>query len=326
MASTVARMGTAGLALAFATSLCWGQPNASSLPDGVIEITVPFAAGGGVDVMGRVTADILTRELDRTFIVVNRPGANSNIGNQYVARAKPDGRTLLVSSVGLAANKALYKNISYDPVSSFSPISLISNAPLGLFVSKSVPANTLAEFIAYLKANPGKLNYASYGIGSSPHLAAELFQHLTKTKMVHVPFNGNGPATMATVQDTTQVIFSSTVSAGPFVQDGSLKGIAYADAKRAPTLPDLPTFAEQGLDFSFGTWFALLGPPDLPQGMIDALNAALRQGINTPERQRIFDTQGAEPIASSPKDFDRFLKTESERMTTMLRDAGIAAQ
>jgi tripartite-type tricarboxylate transporter receptor subunit TctC len=282
-----------------------------ALPEGTIEIIVPFTAGGGVDVMGRLTADILSRGLDRSFIVVNRPGANSNIGNQYVARAKPDGRTLLVSSVGLSVNKALYKNISYDPETGFS---------------KSVPVKTLAEFIAYLRANPGKLNYASYGIGSSPHLAAELFQYLTKTKMVHVPFTGNGPATMAIVQDVTQVMFSSVVAAGPYVENGDMKALAYADDKRSAKFPDIPTFVEQGVDFKIGTWFALLGPPDLPRSMVDALNAALKKGIHTPERQSIFDAQGAEPVASTPEQFDAFLKAESVRMSALLRDAGIAAQ
>jgi tripartite-type tricarboxylate transporter receptor subunit TctC len=324
-----------GLSVTFAMALACTQGVSGSataqalpqvLPEGTIEIIVPFTAGGGVDVMGRLTADILSRGLDRSFIVVNRPGANSNIGNQYVARAKPDGRTLLVSSVGLSVNKALYKNLSYDPVTGFSPISLISNAPLGLFVSKSVPVKTLAEFIAYLRANPGKLNYASYGVGSSPHLAAELFQYLTKTKMVHVPFTGNGPATMAIVQDVTQVIFSSVVAAGPYVENGDMKALAYADDKRSAKFPDIPTFIEQGVDFKIGTWFALLGPPDLPRSMVDALNAALKKGIHTPERQSIFDAQGAEPVASTPEQFDAFLKAESVRMSALLRDAGIAAQ
>lgn len=333
MALTARGLSTATFAMVLVCATMQGaagsanaQEQPQALPDSTIEIIVPFTAGGGVDVMGRLTADILSRALDRSFIVVNRPGANSNVGNQYVSRAKPDGRTLLVSSVGLSVNKALYKSISYDPITGFSPISLIANAPLGLFVSKSVPVKTLAEFIAYLRANPGKLNYASYGVGSSPHLAAELFQHLTKTKMVHVPFTGNGPATNATVQDVTQVIFSSAVAAGPYVENGDMKALAYADDKRSEKFPDIPTFVEQGLDFKFGTWFALLGPPDLPRSMVDALNAALKQGIHTPERQRIFDAQGAEPVASTPEQFDAFLKAESVRMSALLRDAGIAAK
>jgi tripartite-type tricarboxylate transporter receptor subunit TctC len=294
-------------------------------PKGTIEVTVPFTAGGGVDVMGRVAAEMLSRNLDRTFIVVNRPGAGSNTGNQYVARAKPDGLSLLVSSVGLAANKALYKNLSYDPLTSFTPISLISNAPVGMFINKSVPARTLKEMIAYLKANPGKLNYASYGIGSSPHLAAELFQHVTGTKMVHVPFTGNGPAVLATIQDSTQIIFSSTVAAGPFVKEGSLIPIAYAADKRSEIFPDMPTFKEEGVDFDMGTWFGLLGPADLPQPLVKTLYTALKKGIESPQTKKIFSSQGAEPVASTPDEFARFLQIETARMTQIIQNAGITA-
>jgi tripartite-type tricarboxylate transporter receptor subunit TctC len=295
-------------------------------PPGPIEVIVPFTAGGGVDVMGRVAADVLRKSLNRTFIVSNRPGANSNIGNQLVARAKPDGNTLLVSSVGLAANKSLYKKLGYDPLSDFTPVSLISNAPLGLFVNKTVPANNLNEFIAYLKANPGKLNYASYGVGSSPFLATEVFMALTGTKMVHVPFPGNGPAVSATLANTTQVLFCSTVAAGPFVENGELKAIAYADGTRARRMPNLPTFTELGLDFKMGTWFGLLGPANLPQPLVQALNAGLKQGISSPEVQKRFDGQGADAIASSPEEFARFLKDETVRFADMLRKAGIAPE
>ncbi len=303
-----------------------GASAQADYPPGPIDIIVPFAAGGGVDVMGRVTADILRKSLNRTFVVNNRPGANSNIGNQFVARAKPDGNTLLVSSVGLAANKSLYKKLTYDPLTDFTPVSLISNAPLGLFVNKSVPADNLKDFIAYLKANPGKLNYASYGVGSSPYLATELFQVVTGTKMVHVPFQGNGPAVSATLGDTTQVIFCSTVAAGPFVESGELKALAYADDNRAPKMPNLPTFIEQGVNFKMGTWFGLLGPANLPPQLVNSLNAGLKKGIASPEVQKLFDTQGADAVASSPEEFARFLKDETGRFADMIRSAGIAAQ
>jgi tripartite-type tricarboxylate transporter receptor subunit TctC len=317
-----------GLMLASAVVLPhWTAPASSQTeyPPGPIDVIVPFAAGGGVDVMGRVAAEILKKSLNRTFVVVNRPGANSNIGNQFVARAKPDGNTLLVSSVSLAANKALYKNLSYDPLTDFTPVSLISNAPLALFVHPSVPAKDVKEFIAYLKANPGKLNYASYGVGSSSHLAAEMFQHVTGTKMVHVPFTGNGPATTATLQNTTQVLFSTTVAAGPFVESGALRGLANADDKRATKMPDLPTFKENGVDFTMGTWFGLLGPANLPQPMVDTLAGGLKKGISSPEVQKLFDSQGAVGIASSPEEFGKFLKDENARFTDIIRNAGISA-
>jgi tripartite-type tricarboxylate transporter receptor subunit TctC len=312
----------AAAALATVTTAALGQ---EPYPAGNVEVVVPFAAGGAVDVTGRVVAQALSKALARTFVVINRPGANSNIGNLAVARAKPDGYTLLVTSIGLAANAALYRHLSYDPLRDLAPISLVSNAPLGLFVNKSLPVSTPAEFIAYLKANPGKLNYASYGPGSSPHLAAELFQRVTGTKMTHVPFNGNGPATVATVNDTTQVIFCTTVAALSFVQHGDLKAIAFGDDRRSAQLPDVPTFKENGIDFTMGTWFGLLAPAHTPQPIIDTLNKALAGQLHDPQLQRLIRNQGAEVVASSPAEFGKFLKEESDRLATVIRDANIRA-
>lgn len=290
-----------------------------------VEVVVPFAAGGAVDVTGRVVAQALSKALGKTFVVLNRPGANSNVGNQAVARAKPDGYTLLVSSIGLAANPSLYKNITYDPQRDLAPVSLVSNAPVGLFVNKNVPAKTLAELIAYLKANPDKLNYASYGLGSSPHLAAELFHHVTGTRMVHVPFNGNGPATTATVAGTTQVIFCSTVAALPFVLNGDLRPIAFADDKRSSQLPDTPTFKEQGVDFTMGTWFGLLAPANTPQPIIDTLSKAMKAQLGDPDLLKVMTAQGAEVVGSTPDEFAKFLKFESDRLGAVIRGANISA-
>jgi tripartite-type tricarboxylate transporter receptor subunit TctC len=298
----------------------------SEYPTGTVEVVVPFAAGGAVDVTGRLIADGLSKALSRTFLVVNRPGANSNVGNLAVARAKPDGKTLLVSSIGLAANKALYEKLMYDPLTDLTPISLISIAPVGLFLNKEVPVKNLSEFIAYLKANPGKVNYASYGVGSSPHLAAELFQSVTGTKMTHVPFSGNGPATTATLTGTTQVIFCTTVAAGPYIESGGLKAIAFADDERSEQLPDMPTFKELGVDFTMGTFFGLLGPAKLPQPLVDMLAGAVKQTLKQEDVRKIFIAQGAKPVGSSPAEFASFLKSESERLAKVIHSAGITAK
>ena len=204
-----------------------------------------------------------------------------------------------------------------------APVSLVSNAPLGLFVNKSLPVSNLKEFIDYLKENPGKLNYASYGLGSSPHLAAELFQTQTGTKMTHVPFSGNGPATVATISGTTQVIFFSPVAALPFVLDGSLKPIAFAADHRLPQLPDVPTFKESGVDFTMGTWFGLLAPAHTPAPIIATLNKAVTASLDSPESRKVFATQGAEIVGSSPAEFGAFLQAESERLAKVIRERGI---
>lgn len=318
----VAALAAASLLASAAGALC-AQDH---YPASTVEVVVPFAAGGAVDVTGRLVAKALSQALKQSFIVVNKPGANSNIGNMDVARARPDGYTLLVSSIGLAANKALYKNLAYDPLTDLEPVSLVSIAPVGLFVNKSVPANNLKEFIAYAKAHPGELNFASYGVGSSPHLAAELFEHQTGIKMVHVPFTGNGPATMATVSGTTQVIFCSTVAALPFVTSGSMKPIAFADDHRSKQLPNVPTFKEAGLDFTMGTWFGLLAPAKTPAPVVAALSKALKASLDDAEFNRIAESQGAKVVASSPEEFSAFLKAESERLTKVIKDANIGGK
>ena len=291
---------------------------ADTYPERTVEVIVPFAAGGAVDVTGRIVAKALTSALKESFVVINKPGANSNIGNNFVAQARPDGYTLLVSSIGLAANTALYKKLTYDPLTDLIPVSLVSTAPVGLFINKSVPADNLKEFIAYLKEHPGELNFASYGVGSSPHLAAEFFQNETGTKMVHVPFAGNGPATLATVSGTTQVIFCSTVAALPFLRDGALKPIAFADDTRSRELPDLPTFKEAGLEFTMGTWFGLLAPAKTPRAIIDKLHDALKKSLDDPEFNKIAASQGARLVVSSPEDFTSFLKAETDRLTKVI--------
>jgi tripartite-type tricarboxylate transporter receptor subunit TctC len=309
--------------LAMANSVVRAQDR---YPTSTVRIVVPFAAGGAVDVTGRLVAKALSQTLGQSFIVINKPGANSNLGNLDVARATPDGYTLLVSSIGLAANKALYKQLPHDPLVDLEPVSLISNAPVGLCVNKSLPVSNLKEFIAYAKAHPGQLNFASYGVGSSPHLAAELFDHDTGIKMIHVPFSGNGPATMATVSGTTQVIFCSTVAALPFVLNGSLKPIAFADDHRSKQLPNVPTFKEAGLDFTMGTWFGLLAPAKTPASVVRTLSAAVKKSLDDPDFNRIAESQGARVIASSPEEFATFLKAETERLSRVIKDADISVK
>jgi tripartite-type tricarboxylate transporter receptor subunit TctC len=192
-----------------------------------------------------------------------------------------------------------------------------------LFVAKAVPADNLADLLAYLKANPGKLNYASYGPGSSPHLAAEMFKNLTGVKIEHIPFNGNGPAVTATISGVTEIIFCSTVAAGPFVESGQLKPIALAADKRLPQFPNLKTFKELGLDFTMGTWFGLLGPANLPRPLVDALVAAVKKLPADADAQKAFERQGADFVVSSPEEFAAFLKTETDKLADVIKSSGI---
>ena len=292
-------------------------------PSRSVELIVPFAAGGGTDILARLLTDGLTRRLGQTFVVINRPGANSNLGSQYVARAKPDGYTLLMCAFGLAANPSLYRNIGYDPVNDLSPISLMANAPTILVVHPSFPANNLAEFIAYVKANPGKLNYASYGAGSSAHVGAEMFKFLTGTEIVHVPFNGGGPAAVAVAGKQVEMLFPSAVPVLGLIRGGQLKPIAVASDKRTPLLPDLPTFREGGLDYITGSWFGVLAPAKTPQAIIDLLHVNTVDVLKDATLRAKMIEQGADLIGNTPAEFRAYIAAETARMAQVIKNAKI---
>ena len=292
-------------------------------PSRAVELVVPFAAGGGTDILARLLTDGLTRRLGQTFVVLNRPGANSNLGTGLVARAKPDGYTLLMASFGLAANPSLYRNIGFDPARDFAPISLLANAPTILVVHPSFPANNLAEFIAYVKANAGKLNYASYGAGSSPHIGTELFKLMTGTEIVHVPFNGGGPASVAVAGKQVEMLFPSALPVLGLIRSGTLKPIAVASDKRTPLLPDLPTFREGGLDFINGSWYGLLTPAKTPQAINDVLYATTMEVLKDQNLRAKMAEQGADVIGSTPAEFRAFIASETARMAQVIKNAKI---
>ena len=292
-------------------------------PTRPVEMIVPFAAGGGSELLARLISDGLGKRLGQPFVVLNRPGANTNLGTLSAVRSKPDGYTLLIASVGLAANPSLYKKLAFEPQSDLEPITLIANSPTVLAVPPSLPVNTLPEFIAYAKARPGDLNYGSYGVGSGPHLATELFQGKTGTKMVHVPYGGGGPAAVGAMTNQVQALFSSVLPVLGMIRAGTLKAIAIASDRRSELLPEVPTFAENGLDYRTGTWFGLLAPAKTPPGIIDLLHGAtvtvLRdQGV----RAKIVE-QGAEVVASSPAEFRAFVKNETDRLAGVIQGANI---
>jgi tripartite-type tricarboxylate transporter receptor subunit TctC len=304
-------------------ALSLSSASAQDYPSRPVEVVVPFPAGGGTEIVTRYLSDGLAKRLGQPFVVLNRPGANTNVGTLAVVRSKPDGYTLLVASFGLAANPSLYKKLAFDPQIDLAPITLIANSPTVLSVPLALPVNSLAEFIAYLRARPGELNYASYGVGSSPHLAAELFQRMTGTKMVHVPYNGGAPAAVGVMSNQVQALFSSVVTVLGGLRGGTLKAIAVAAERRSELIPDVPTFAEQGLAYDTGTWYGLLAPAKTPSAIIDTLHRNSIAVLADPiVRARILE-QGAEVVASSPAEFRAFIKDETERIGRVIRDASI---
>src|SRR5262245_25925739 len=280
---------------------------AQNYPSRPVELIVPYAAGGGSELLARLLSDGLAKRLGQPFVVINRPGANSNLGMLSVARSKPDGYTLLIGSVGLAVNPSLYRKLAFDPQADLEPISLVANVPTVLVVPTALPVNTLAEFIAYAKARPRELNYASYGAGSSPHLAAELFQAKTGTRMVHVPYGGGGPAALGAMTNQVQALFSSVLPVLGMLRGGTLKAIAIASDRRSELLPTVPTFAESGLDYRTGTWFGLLAPAKTPPDVISALHRATVATLQDETVRTRIAEQGAEVVANSPSEFRAFI-------------------
>jgi tripartite-type tricarboxylate transporter receptor subunit TctC len=296
---------------------------AQDYPARPVEMIVPFAAGGGSELLARLISDGLGKRLGQPFVVLNRPGANTNLGTLSAVRSKPDGYTLLIASIGLAANPSLYKKLAFEPQSDLEPITLIANSPTVLAVPPSLPVNTLPEFIAYAKARPGELNYGSYGVGSGPHLATELFQGKTGIKMVHVPYGGGGPAAVGAMTNQVQALFSSVLPVLGMIRAGTLKAIAIASDRRSELLPEVPTFAESGLDYRTGTWFGLLAPAKTPPGIIDLLHGTTAMVLQDRGVHAKIVEQGAEVVANSPAEFRAFVKDETERLAGVVQGANI---
>lgn len=323
MACNLSRACAAALLLAALFGATFTAARAQDYPSRPVEMIVPFAAGGGSELLARLISDGLAKRLGQPFVVINRPGANTNLGTLSAVRSKPDGYTLLIASVGLAANPSLYKKVAFEPQVDLEPIMLIANSPTVLAVPPSLPVNSLPEFIAYAKARPGDLNYGSYGVGSGPHLATELFQSKTGIKMVHVPYGGGGPAAVGAMTNQVQALFSSVLPVLGMIRAGTLKAIAIASDRRSELLPEVPTFAESGLDYRTGTWFGLLAPAKTPAAIIDLLHGNTvtvlqDQGV----RAKIVE-QGAEVVASTPGEFRAFVKGETERLAGVIQGANI---
>lgn len=312
----------AGVLAALAVAVT-ASARAEEYPARQIELIVPFAPGGGSGLVARMLSDGLAKRFAQPVIVINRPGGNTNIGTASVVRAKPDGYTLGIASVGLTANPALYKNLGYDPKTDIEPISLLVNSPTVLVVPPSLPVKTLSEFIAYAKERPGQLNYASYGAGSGPHMATELFQSLTGVAMVHVPYGGGGPASLGAMTGQVQALFSSVLPVLGMIKGGTLKAIAVASDRRSDLLPDVPTFKECGLDYKTGTWFGLYAPATTPAPIVASLHQAAVAIFKDPAVGAKVTEFGGEVVANSPAEFRTFITKETEHLAAVARGAGI---
>ena len=314
-------------AATLAAIACASPPAAGQgkdFPSKPLRIVVPFAPGGGNDILARVIAPRVSEILGQPVIVDNRPGAGGNIGAEMVARAAPDGYTILMASNQVTINPAAGAKLPFELERDFAPVGMVASVPIILVANPQQPYKTLQEFIAYAEANPRTINYSSPGTGTPQHLAGELFARLTKTDLTHVPYKGTGPAIADVVGGQVQISFATLASVQSFLQIGRLKAIGIAGEKRAASLPELPTFVESGLKgYEAALWYSLLVPAATPRPIVTRLNAALEQVLGTPAVRERLAAQGFDPQASTPEQLAQRIKQDLARWDRVVRESGI---
>ena len=313
------RAAIAGALLPFAA---WAQ--APEWPSRPVRFIVPYPPGGPTDIMGRIIAQAVQGPLGQPFVVENRAGANGLIGSEQAARAAPDGSTFLVNASAHVIVPHLTPNMPIDVLADFAPVTNIAAVPLWLVVNPALPVRSVAEFIAYARANPGRIAYASSSQGGAPHLAGELFKLMTGTDLVHVPYRGSGPAGQDLIAGTVQAMFDSVPASAGAVRDGRLRALGVTTSNRIAPFPDLPTIAEAGVPgYEISTWYGIWAPARTPPVIIGRLQQAVATAARNPETRARFDALGAEPVADSPEDYARFVRAEYDRWGKLVRDARI---
>jgi len=314
----------AGMAAAGAT-LAAPLVRAQTYPDQLIKWVVPYPAGGGTDVIARNLAEVMRASLGQQIVVDNRPGGSTNIGAELVARAKPDGYTVLsADNAVLAFNEHLFTKLPFNPDKDFTYVGAIGKFPLALVVNPDFPAKNFKEFLAYVKANPGKVNYASPGNGSPHHLAMELFKTRTGTFITHIPYRGAAPAMSDLMGGQVQCMFLDLASGLPIMKSGKVRVLAIGSGARSPALPEVPTLAEVGVkDSEVFAFQGVLGPAGLPANVVNRLNAELNKAFSDPSVQKRFADYGMEAMPGSPEQFRALARAESRRWGPVIKTAGI---
>ncbi|HEY1230986.1 MAG TPA: tripartite tricarboxylate transporter substrate binding protein [Ramlibacter sp.] len=302
-------------------------PAQAAWPERPVTLIVPWAPGGSTDILARLLAEHLTKSLGQPFIVDNKAGASGNIGSNMVAKARPDGYTLLVGSMSThAMNGALYAQMPFKPVDDFAPISLLAYVTNTFVAHPSVPAKNVKELIAYAKAHPGQLNYASAGAGSTNHLSAALFEKATGVKLTHIPYKGGAPAVLDTVAGQTQLLFSAGTQTLPHVKSGKLRLLAVTESRRSPLLPDTPTVAETVPGYELAVWYGAFGPRDLPADIVKRLNGEINRVMALPEVREKMGAIGVEVVQSTPEAFATTQRRDADRYEKLIRVLKITAE
>lgn len=312
------------LLLVIAFSVLVPPVSAQHYPTRPVRLVVPSSPGGGTDISARILAPQLTQFLGQQVVVENRPGAGTMIGGEAVARAAPDGYTLLMGISTLAINPAMYKKVPYDALKDLAPISQAVSLSNVLVVHPSLPAKNVKEFIALVKPRPGQVNFASAGVGTSPHLSMELFLVMAGIKMLHVPYKGSGPGVTDLVAGHVPAMMPNMLSAKPHIQSGRLRALGVTGTKRAPGADNIPTIAEAGVPgYEAVQWYGVLAPAATPRDIVTKLHAGVVRALQNPDvRQRLLN-DGAEPVGGSPEEFTAYLRSETAKWAKVIQAAGI---
>jgi tripartite-type tricarboxylate transporter receptor subunit TctC len=307
-------------------ALVWcGAALAQAYPNKPVKLVVPFPPGGSTNIIGRAVAQKLSDEWGVQVVVENKPGAGGSLGADFVAKAAPDGYTLLLGHVGtLAVNPLLYPKLPYDPATHFAPISLVAEVPVVLVTNPSFAPKTVAEIVAYAKANPGKVNYGSAGNGSANHLAMEYFQLLTKTDLVHVPYKGTAPAILDLMSGQVSMTMVGAATVLGNIQAGKIRAVAVSSPKRLDVLPQTPTIVESGLSgFEASPWFGVLAPAGTPKEIVTKIHTDLLKAMKSDDMRKSLSTEGAVIVTNTPDQFSAYIKSEIARWAKVVKDSGM---
>ena len=313
-----------GKLIALALVMTAGAASAQTYPTKAVRLVVPFLAGGSTDIVGRTVAQKLSEMWGQQAFVDNRPGGGTTIGTEMVAKAAPDGYTLLVTPAPFTINPSLLTKLPYDALTDFAPITLINTTPLVMVVNPGVPAKNVKELIALAKAKPGKLNFGSSGTGGSNHLAGELFDAMAGVKMVHIPYKGNAGALTDIVGGHLDVVYNGITSAVALIRGGKLRALAVTSLQRSAALPDVPTIDESGLKgFEAVAWNGLTAPAKTPRDVIMKINADVIKIVNSPELKERLKADGSDPVGNSPEQYAAFLRNEIAKWAKVIKFAGV---
>ena len=313
-------------ALLVMLSMCAAQATAQPYPNKPIRFLVGFVAGGTNDIVARALAQKLTENMGQSVVVENRGGANTAIATEAGARAAPDGYTILLNAPGHATNPALMK-LPFDPLNDFAFISLVAEAQNIVVVHPLFPPRSVQELIAVAKKRPGQINFASSGTGTTVHLSAELFQYMTGTRWVHIPYKGGGPAVIELIAGQTQIMFANMPTAIQYVRDGRLRALAVTGARRAPAAPALPTVAESGVPgYEVTAWYGVSAPAKTPRAIIDRLHDEIVRALNSPDLRERLTSQGADPLHRTPEEYTAFVQSEILKWAKVIKAAGIKGE